>query len=66
MGALNQIALLRDPAKYKGEFSIRNICANGRLWDGRDGVRDFAAETVAATGSDVLPQNMLSMGFVIQ
>ena len=66
VGALDQIALLRDPAKYKGVFSIRNICANGRLWDGRDGVRDFAAETVAATGSDILPQNMLSMGFVIQ
>ncbi|MBR4654738.1 MAG: hypothetical protein IKO72_15390 [Kiritimatiellae bacterium] len=66
VGALDQIALLRDPGKYKGVFSIRNICANGRLWDGRDGERDFAAETVTATGKDYLPQNMLSMGFVIQ
>jgi len=66
VGALDQIALLRDPGKYKGVFSIRNVCANGRLWDGRDGARDFAAETVAATGGDNLPQNMLSMGFVVQ
>ena len=66
VGALDQIALLRDPAKYKGLFSVRNVCANGVLWDGADGVRDFAAETVAATGDGTLPQNMLSMGFVIQ
>ena len=66
VGALDQIALLRDPGKYKGVFSVRNVCANGRLWDGMDGVRDYAAETVAATGVQSLPQNMLSMGFVIQ
>ena len=66
VGALDQIALQRDPAKYKGLFSIRNVCANGRLWDGRDGFRDFAAETVKTTGEDWLPQNMLSMGFVMQ
>lgn len=66
VGALDQIALLRDPGKYKGVFSVRNVCANGRLWDGMDGVRDYAAETVAATGVVSLPQNMLSMGFVIQ
>ena len=66
VGALDQIALLRDPVRYKGRFSIRNVCANGLLWDGADGARDFAAETVAATGDDTLPQNMLSMGFVIQ
>jgi len=66
VGALDQIALLRDPEKYRGLFSIRNVCANGVLWDGKDGVRDFAAETVAATGKEHLPQNMLSMGFIVQ
>ena len=65
-GALDQIALLREPEKFKGAFSIRNICANGCLWDGKNGARDFAAETVAATGDVRLPQNMLSLGFVIQ
>ena len=66
VGALDQIALQREPERYKGAFSVRNICANGRLWDGKDGERDFAAETVAATGNDALPQNMLSMGVVVQ
>ena len=47
-------------------FSIRNVCANGRLWDGKDGERDFAVEHVAATGKDRIGQNILSMGFVMQ
>ena len=66
VGALDQIALQRDPSAYKGVFSVRNICSNGCLWDGADGVRDCAAETVAATGCGTLPQNMLSMGFVVR
>lgn len=66
VGALDQIALLRDPAKYKGVFSIRNICANGRLWDGAHGDRDFGMERVAETGKRTIPQNFLSLGFVIQ
>ena len=65
-GALDQIRLLRNPEKYKGVFSVRNICANGRLWDGKDGVHDYAAGHVAATGAKKLPQNPLSLGFVIQ
>ncbi len=65
-GALDQIALLRDPAKYKGVFSIRNIAANGAMWDGANGVIDYAAEHVARTGRKKIYQNMLSMSFVIQ
>lgn len=66
VGALDQIALLHNPAKYRGVFSVRNIFANGILWDGESGVRDFAAEHVVATGRDTIPQNMLSLGFVVQ
>lgn len=66
VGALDQIALQRDPDRYRGVFSIRNICANGRLWDGKDGVRDFAAEHVAVTHKDSISQNTLSMGFVMR
>ena len=65
VGALNQIALQRDPGKYPN-FSIRNICANGRLWDGKGGVHDYAAEHVARTGKDRVSQNLLSMAYVIQ
>jgi hypothetical protein len=66
VGALNQIALQRDPARYKNVFSIRNICAKGVLWDGKDGVRDYAAEHMAVTKDGRIPQNPLSLAFVIQ
>ena len=66
VGALNQIALQRDPAKYRGVFSVRNICANGKLWDGKGGFRDYAAEHVAVTKKNHIAENTLSMGFVIQ
>ncbi|MGN0845810.1 MAG: twin-arginine translocation signal domain-containing protein [Kiritimatiellia bacterium] len=67
-GALNQIALRRDPGKYRDLFSIRNICANGVLWDGAEGVVDYAAEhwKVVAPKGHTLQQNMLSMAFVMQ
>ncbi|MCF0234727.1 MAG: MBL fold metallo-hydrolase [Thermoguttaceae bacterium] len=32
VGALDQIALVNEPEKY--DFHIRNICANGVVWDG--------------------------------
>lgn len=66
VGALDQIALRRDPAGYRGVFSVRNVCANGKLWDGKDGFRDYAAEHVLATGKSRISENTLSMGFVIQ
>ena len=66
VGALNQIALQRDPVRYKDMFSIRNICANGVLWDGKCGAHDYAAEHVAATKKKSIAQNQLSMAFVIQ
>ena len=64
--SLNQIALQRDPVRSKDMFSIRNICANGVLWDGKCGVHDYAAEHVAATKKKSIAQNQLSMAFVIQ
>ena len=66
VGALNQIALQRDPVRYKDMFSIRNICANGVLWDGKCGAHDYAAGHVAVTKKKSIAQNQLSMAFVIQ
>ena len=66
VGALDQIALARNPEKFKGVFSVRNLCANGRIWDGADGVRDCAAEHVKATGQDKISQNLLSSAFVMR
>lgn len=62
VGAKNQIRLLHDPdGRYDGVFSVRNICANGVLWDGRDGAEDFAAVHARVTGAKTLDQNQLSM-----
>ena len=37
VGAENQIKLLKRPAKYAENFSIRNIAANGEIWNGTEG-----------------------------
>ena len=66
VGALNQIALLHDPGRYSGSFEVRNLCASGKLWDGTDGFRDFAAGHVAAGGKSVMDENLLSLGFSIR
>lgn len=66
VGALNQITMLRNPAKYKDAFSVRNLCTNGRAWDGADGECDYAAEHVKATGNEVVSQNLLSLAFVMR
>lgn len=66
VGARNQIALLHDPARHAGDFETRNLCASGKLWDGADGFRDFAAEHAAAGGKTVLDENLLSLGFSIR
>lgn len=66
VGARDQIALLHDPAKFQGKFSVRNVCANGVLWDGADGAHDYAADHVRAAKKSRIPQNMLAMSFVIQ
>ena len=48
VGTLDQIRLQRDPERYRSVFSIRNLCANGVIWDGRGGTVDYAAEHAAA------------------
>ena len=65
-GALDQIALVRNPRKYRDDFHVRNICANGVLWDGAHGTHDYAADHVAGTGEKRIQQNVLSLGYVIE
>lgn len=63
LGSNGQIAPLRDPASYK-DFSVRNICANGRIC-GEDGVvRDLYADTIARNRPDKLSENAMSLGMV--
>ena len=65
VGARNQIALLHDAASFP-EFEIRNIVANGVIWDGKDGVIDVAKTHVAQTGKDEIHENRLSAGIRIR
>ena len=65
VGALNQIAMLRDAAKYKDVFSIRNLCANGIAWDGKNGVCDYIAAH-DATGGKLVNENVRSLAFVMR
>ena len=62
-GALNQIALQRDPAKYP-DFSVRTLCANGRVWDGKDGVRDCAGDSLKVKPSFRPSANSLSAAYL--
>lgn len=66
VGALNQIAMLRDAPKYKNVFSIRNLCANGIAWDGKNGVRDYIASHDKATGGALVNENVRSLAFVMR
>ena len=69
VGALDQIALRHDPeGKYRGLFSIRNICANAVCWTGRgEEVIDYGAIHAKAIGKASIPnQNTLSMGLLIR
>ena len=67
VGALNQIAMLRDPACCP-DFSVRNLFANAVYWDGDSGLTDFAPRYFAkhpdADGG--IPENTLSLGIRFQ
>ena len=64
-GALNQIRLLHDAARFP-QFEIRNIAANGIVWDGADGVIDAASTHIARTGKDSIHENKLSSAIRIR
>ena len=56
VGATDQIRLLRDAASYP-EFEVRNIAANGVVWDGAGGVVDAARTHIAKTRRDSIHEN---------
>ncbi len=67
VGAKNQIRLLHDSANYYGRvFSIRNIAANGVMWDGKDGLVDVAAEHLKHTREKRICENALSSAIRIR
>lgn len=67
IGALNQIEMLRnDASRFRGVFSVRNLCANGVAWDGEKGSCDYLSAHEKATGGDVVNENVRSLAFVVR
>ncbi|MBR4166389.1 MAG: MBL fold metallo-hydrolase [Bacteroidales bacterium] len=61
-GAVDQVAMLRNPGRYPG-FSVRNICANGRI-AGEDGrITDLYAER-KKDNPKWLNENGMSLGMI--
>jgi len=61
VGATNQICMKRKPSKYP-EFSIRNICGNGRIAYQDGTIRDLYEGR--KEGADHLNENGLSLGMM--
>ena len=59
VGESGQIRLLKDAAAYP-TFEVRNIAANGVVWDGAGGVIDAARTHIAKTRRDSIAENRLS------
>lgn len=67
VGATGQICLKNDPRNYYSRvFDIRNIAANGSVWDGKNGTRDFAAVHLKKTGTKTIYENLLSAAIRIR
>jgi len=65
VGANDQIRLLHDASAFP-QFDVRNIAANGVVWDGAGGVVDAAAAHVRRTGRDAIHENRLSSAIRIR
>ena len=63
VGARNQIRLRHDAeGRFADQFEIRNIAANGVVWDGTSGVRDCASEHLRAPGGETFRVFVLDAG----
>ena len=63
-GAINQVSLLRQPQEYP-DFSIRNICANGRIAAEDGTIKDLYADYIAQKKPQKLNENGMSLGMII-
>ena len=62
VGAVNQVAMLRDPAPY-ADFKVTNIAGNGKILCRDGSIRDLYAER---HGAKKLNENGMSLGLVVQ
>ena len=58
VGDCGQIKLLKSASKYP-DFSVRNLCANAVIWDGKSGTLDCGAAH-ARSGRPKIHENRLS------
>ena len=67
VGAKDQIHLLHESSSYYQKvFEIRNLAANGVMWDGKNKTVDVAAEHVKQTGEKRIRENCLSAAIRIR
>ena len=67
VGAKDQIRLQHDPTGYyRRVFEIRNLAANGVMWDGKKNLIDVAGEHVKQTGQKYINENPLSAAIRIR
>ena len=67
VGAKDQIRLQHDPTGYyRRVFEIRNLAANGVMWDGKKDLIDVAGEHVKQTGQKHINENPLSAAIRIR
>ena len=62
LGETNQIAMKKDATAYPG-FSVRNICANGRIADKEGNIRDLYAERKKSNPVK-FSENGMSLGMI--
>ncbi len=61
LGSTDQIRMLRHPA---GNFSVKNICANGRLLMPDGSIKDLYADRIRENKLDHVNENGLSLGMI--
>jgi len=64
VGAIDQVKMLRKPNKYTN-FSIRNICGNGRIALPDGSIRDIYKEKIDKEHPTWLNENGMSLGMII-
>ena len=65
LGAINQVAMIHNPEKYSN-FSVRNICANGRVCTPEGKIIDIYKDYIKEKNPKKLNENGMSLGMVFR
>lgn len=64
LGAKDQIKMIHSPSSVK-DFSIKNICANGRICYPDGSIKDLYADRIAKGNLKEVNENGMSLGMII-